>query len=155
MTKGGLKRRLSGTILQKFGRGMSTMSCVQPKEDKGFEPLRKQSEIAPEQEQHDSERLRESEEKEMLDTFETLRIRSISFTGFAIHDVEHFRCNAERCSTDTAILGPESTVPESRRRRSHSFAGVKNKKLVKITRRSYETAVIDGLLTTTLCSTDL
>lgn len=157
MTKEGLKRRLPETIL-KFGRGMSTMSCVQPQafsEDKGFEPLREQSEITPEQEQHDSECLRESEEKEMLDTFETHRIRSISFTGFGIHEVEHLRRNTERYGANTATSGPESTLPESRRRRCHSFAGVKNKKLVKITRRSHETAVIDGLLTTTLCSTDL
>ena len=157
MTKEGLKRRLSETILRKFGRGMSAMStsCVQPQEDRGFEPVRKQSEIAPEQGQLASQRLRENVGKEMLDTFETHRIRSISFTGFGIHDVEHLRYNAEHCGTNTAISGHESTVPELRRRRCHSFAGVKNKKLVKITRTSHETAVIDGLLTTTLCSTDL
>ena len=153
MTKEGLKHRLSETIL-KFGRGMSTMSCVQPQsfsEEKGFEPLGDQSEIAPEREQYNLECARESEEKEMLDTFEPHRIRSISFTGFGIHE----RRIAELCVTNTAILVPESTLPRPRRSRCHSFAGVKNKKLVQITRRSHETAVIDGLLTTTLCSTDL
>ena len=148
-----MKHRLSETIL-KFGRGMSTMNCVQPQvfsEEKGFEPLRKQSEIAPEQEQHNLEYVRESEEKEMLDTFEPHRIRSISFTGFGIHE----RRIAELCGTNTAISGPESTLPRPRRSRCHSFAGVKNKKVVQITRRSHETEVINGLLTTTLCSTEL
>lgn len=158
MTKEGLKHRLSETVL-KFGRGMSAMSCVHLQalsEDKGYEPLRKQSEITAEQEQLDSECLQENEVKEMLDTFETRRIRrSISFTGFGIHGVEHLRRNAESCGTNTAISGPDSTLPESRRSRCHSFAGVKNKKLVEITRGSHETAVIDGLLTTTFCSTDL
>ena len=158
MTKDGLKNRLSETIL-KCGRGMSAMSCVQPQalaEDKAYEPLRKQSEIAPEQEQHDSERPRHSEEKEMLGTFEPRQIRrSISFTGFGIHKVEHLRRIAERCGSSTAISGPVSTLPESWRSRCHSYAGVKSKKLVKITRGAHETAVIDGLLTTTFCSTEL
>lgn len=158
MTKEGLKHRLSETIL-KFGRGMSTMSCVQPQtfsEDKGFEPLRKQSKIGPEQGQPDCECLRESEEKEMLDTLKPHRIRrSISFTGYGIHEVEHLRRIPESCGTNTVISGPGSILPESRRSRCHSFAGVKNKKLVEITRGSHETSVIDGLLTTTLCSTDL
>lgn len=158
MTKEGLKHRLSETIL-KFGRGMSTMSCVQPQafsENKGFELLRKQSKIAPEQGQHDLECLRESDEKEMLDTLKPHRIRrSISFTGYGIREVEHLRRIPELCGTNTAISGPGSTLPEARRSRCHSFAGVKNKKLVEITRRPHETAVIDGLLTTTLCSTDL
>lgn len=158
MTKEGLKHRLSETIL-KFGRGMSTMSCVQPQafsENKGFELLRKQSKIAPEQGQHDLECLRESDEKEMLDTLKPHRIRrSISFTGYGIREVEHSRRIPELCGTNTAISGPGSTLPEARRSRCHSFAGVKNKKLVEITRRPHETAVIDGLLTTTLCSTDL
>ena len=158
MTKEGLKHRLSETIL-KFGRGMSTMSCVQPQafsENKGFELLRKQSKIAPDQGQHDLECLRESDEKEMLDTLKPHRIRrSISFTGYGIREVEHLRRIPELCGTNTAISGPGSTLPEARRSRCHSFAGVKNKKLVEITRRPHETAVIDGLLTTTLCSTDL
>ena len=158
MTKEGLRNRLSETIF-KCSRGMSAMSCVQPQalsEDKGYEPLRKQSETAPEQEQHDLECLRESEEKEILDTFEPRQIRrSFSFTGFSLHKAEHLRRIAERCGTNTAISGPVSTLPESRRSRCHSFAGMKNEKLVKITRGSHETAVIDGLLTTTFCSTEL
>ena len=153
MTKEGLKHRLSETIL-KFGRGMSTMSCVQLQsfsEEKGFEPLGDQSEIAPEQVQHNLECARKSEEKEMLGTFEPHRIRRISFTGFGIHE----RRIAELYGTNTAISGLESTLPRPRRSRCYSFAGVKNKKLVQITRRSPETAFIDGLLTTTLCSSDL
>lgn len=160
MTKEGLKRRLSKTIWN-CGRGMSAMSCVQPQalpEDKGHEPLRKRSEQSEQHEhkQHDLECLRKRKEKEMMGTFEPHQIRrSFSFTGFGIHRVEHLRGIVERCGTNTAISGPNSTLPESRRSRCHSFAGVKNKKLVKITGGSHETAVIDGLLTTTFCSTEL
>lgn len=158
MTKERLKRRLSKTIFN-CGRGMSAMSCVQPQalsEDKTHEPLRKQSEIAPEQEQPDSECLQKSKGKEMMDTFEPQQIRrSFSFTGLGIHRVEHLRAIVERCGTNTANSGPNSTLSESRRSRCHSFAGVKNKKLVKITGGSHETAVVDGLLTTTFCSTEL
>lgn len=159
MTKEGLKRRLSGTIL-KFGRGMTAMSCVNSQalpEDKDYERLRKPSEIGSEQKQHHSECLREDEEREMLDNFEPHRIRrSISFTGFGLHEVQHLRSIAEGCGVNTAISRPECILSESRRSRCHSFAGVKNKKLVEIRRGSNEqTAVIDGLLTTTFCSTDL
>lgn len=158
MTKEGLKHRLSETIL-KFGRGMSAMSCVNSKalsEDKDYKPLKKQSNIAMDQEGHHSECLQENEERELLDTFRPQRIRrSISFTGFSIHEVEHLRNIAESCNADTTISIPNCILPDSRRSRCHSFAGVKSKRLVKITRKSSETAVIDGLLTTTFCSTDL
>lgn len=158
MTKEGLKHRLSETIL-KFGRGMSAMSCVNSQalsEEKVYEPLKKRSNISMDQEGHHSECLRENEERELLGTFRTQRIRrSISFTGFTKHEVEHLRNIAEGCNADTTISIPNCILPESRRSRCHSFAGVKSRRLVKITRKSSETAVIDGLLTTTLCSTEL
>lgn len=156
MTKEGLKHRLSETIF-KFGRGMSVMSCVHSQalsEDKDYEPLRKQSEIAPEQEQHDSECLRENEERELLDSFQPRRIRrSNTFTGFGVHEIEHLRRIAGNNSANADSSGPDLT--RCQRSRCHSFAGVKNKKLVEITRGTHETAVVDGLLTTTFCSTDL
>ncbi|KAL9951183.1 hypothetical protein ACROYT_G043802, partial [Oculina patagonica] len=154
MTKEGLKHRLSETI-SKFGRGMSSMSCVNPQalpEDKDCERLRKPSEMGTEQEQHHSECMQEDEERELLDTFEPHRIRrSISFTGFGIHEVQHLRSIAEGCGVNTpAISRHDSVLSEPRRSRCHSFGGVKNKKLVEITRGANEqTAVIDGLLTTT------
>lgn len=166
MTKEGLKHHLSETII-KLGRGMS---CVQsqavPDLDKDCElepPLLKQQSIIianPKEDrqvtadQDTKDCLREDEEKELLDTFQPHLIRrSISFTGLGLHEVERLRCIAEGRSSNA---GPDSVGTEMRRNRCHSFAGVKNKKLVEITRPgSLETAVIDGLLTTTFCSTEL
>lgn len=157
MTKEGLKHRLSETIL-KFGRGMSCVNSQALSEDKDYEPLGKQSKIGTEREQQQhSECLREDKERELLDTFQPHRIRrSISFTGFGIHDVQHLRSIPEGYGARKEISRPDSILSEPRRSRCHSFAGVKNKTLVKITRGSNgQTAVIDGLLTTTFCSTDL
>lgn len=153
MTKEGLKRRVSEGII-KLGRGLS---CVQPQalpdQDRNCDPeglIANTKEIAATEQQPDC--LREDEVKEMLETFEPQRIcRSISFTGFGVHDVQRVRRIAEGCCSNE---DPGSVVTEQRNR-CHSFAGVKNKKLVKITRGSHETTVIDGLLTTTFCSTEL
>lgn len=158
MTKEGFKHRISETI-SKFGRGMSAMSCVQSKaffEDKDYEVLRKRTEIATGREEYDSECLGQNEEKELLDTFQPHRIRrSISFTGFGVHEIERLRRIAEGRDVNGIVSRPESILSESRRSRCHSFGGVKNKKLVEITDGKQETAVVDGLLTTTFCSTDL
>lgn len=156
MTKEGLKHRLSETII-KLGRGMS---CVQsqavPDFDKDYKPpYLNQPKIASPKEvkqfDHDNDCLEEDEEREMLDTFQPQRIRrSISFTGFGVHEVDRLRRIAEGSSPN------DVPVTEALRNRCHSFAGVKTKKLVEITRGTpHETAVVDGLLTTTFCSTEL
>ena len=158
MTKEGLKHRFSETII-KLGRGMS---CVQSQAvsdwDKDDEPpflkrrvIANLKEVGPVEE--DSGCIGENEEREILDTFQPQRIRrSISFTGFGVHEVQRLRRIAEDRSSNE---NPCSVVNETRRNRCHSFAGVKNKKLVEVTRGLQDTAVVDGLLTTTFCSTEL
>ena len=154
MTNEGLKRCFSETIL-KASRGMYAMSCVNSEavlDDKDYDPPRKQSEIVTKQEQCHLECRQEDQEKELLGSFQPQRIRRSSlFTGFGRYEVQ-----AKSCRSSTTFSRPKYILPESRRNRCHSFAGVKNKKLVEITWSSYETAVIDGLMmTTTFCSTDL
>ena len=158
MTKEGLKHRFSETII-KLGRGMS---CVQSQAvsdwDKDGEPpflkrrvIANLKEVEPVIE--DSGCIGEDEEREILDTFQPQRIRrSISFTGFGVHEVQRLRRIAEDRSSNE---NPCSVVTETRRNRCHSFAGVKNKKLVEVTRGLQDTSVVDGLLTTTFCSTEL
>lgn len=98
--------------------------------------------------------LSEKEEKEILNSFQPQRIRrSISFTGLSVREAERLRSIAEGHSLN--LVQNNSVVTDLRRGRCHSFAGVKNKKLVEITQGLHETAVVDGLLTTTFCSTEL
>ena len=158
MTKEGVKHRISETII-KLGRGMS---CVQSQavpdwDNEGERPflighaIANLKEVEPGVEA--SECLGEDKKREILDTFQPQRIRrSISFTGYEAHEVERMGRNAKGRSSNE---NPSSVVADSRRNRCHSFAGVNNKKLVEVTRGLQDTALVDGLLTTTLCSTEL
>ena len=161
MTKTGFKHRFSETI-NRLGRGIS---CVQSRAmrdcDKDCEaPTFKPSEIAGSKVVKGSDTyiavdcLSEKEEKEILNSFQPQRIRrSISFTGLSVREAERLRSIAEGHSL--SLVQNNSVVTDLRRGRCHSFAGVKNKKLVEITQGLHETAVVDGLLTTTFCSTEL
>ena len=146
----------------KLGRGIS---CVQSQAMKDLNndckpPLLKEHSLRNEKDaKHDihtdtEDYVTEEEEQGIWDSCQPQRIRRrISFSGFSGNESERLKHIAEGRSLTT--VQPASVVTELRRGRCHSFAGVKNKKLVEITRGPHETAVVDGFLTTTFCSTDL
>lgn len=104
----------------------------------------------------DSDCLLEKEEKDFLNTLQPHRLRrSATFTGFSVHRIERLRCIAEVRESHGIVSRTDANLPESRRNRCHSFSGVKNKKVLDIYDGRQETYIIDGLLTTTLCSTEL
>ena len=154
-----IKHRLSETIL-KFGRGMSPFGCFRLRTFHNVYGVRanvlpKQNDISLKRPRSEEKVKSEvQEEKEVTETFQPQRIRrSISFTGLGSYEIERLRCvgRKEAGHALESVTELSTTV----RSRCHSFAGMKNKKLVEITVGPCETAIIDGLLTTTFCSTDL
>ena len=160
MTKEGFKRRLSITI-SKFSRGVFDISCVSKsraqfcvENDEVVICKRKKTSCGRTRE--DSDCLVEKEEKDFLNTLQPHRLRrSATFTGFSVHRIERLRCIAEVRESHGIVSRTDANLPESRRNRCHSFSGVKNKKVLDIYDGRQETYIIDGLLTTTLCSTEL
>lgn len=143
------------SVVDKLGRRLSALSCVRapalPSEDQATkrQSIRERSEETDGNDGHEDEimTLTEEQELQLQRAFDQQRLRrSSSFTGLHFHQVEYLRRQGVHFAVHSALI---------RKPRCHSYGGTRSAKMVEIGGGCRDTQVIDGLLTTTLCYTEL